>query len=67
MARAVPGASAQGCDSAGNGGTVTEVGRLDSGHAAVRHDAVTPFDPCPVVEWLAFNAFVSQAGEQMGC
>ena len=34
--------------------------------AIMRHGGLTLSDPGPAVEWLAFNAFVRWAGEQMG-
>jgi hypothetical protein len=34
--------------------------------AIMRHGGLTPSDPGPAVEWLAFNAFVHRVGEQMG-
>jgi len=58
----------QGQSSAGNSGTVTGVGRQDSGHtrcAAWRPIAALLLRL--VVEWLALNASVSRAGEQISC
>ena len=73
VARATPGTSAQ--DAAGSHSADTVLGMVEkwpeladgtSVTADVWRDGLTPSDPGAAVEWLAFNAFIRQLGEQMG-